>query len=75
MAPQARAGGWLGSCCRDRRRPTGPQGPTAGAAAHTHGATIMSTTYDKKADLAGPGVSTYEEVAKILPSDYRPSSM
>jgi aspartate--ammonia ligase len=25
---------------------------------------------DKKADLAGPGVSTYEEVAKILPSDY-----
>jgi len=27
---------------------------------------------DKKADLAGPGVSTYEEVAKILPADYRP---
>jgi aspartate--ammonia ligase len=26
---------------------------------------------DKKADLAGPGVSTYEEVAKILPTDYR----
>jgi aspartate--ammonia ligase len=26
---------------------------------------------DKKADLAGPGVSTYEEVAKILPGDYR----
>ena len=25
---------------------------------------------DKKADLAGPGISTYEEVAKILPSDY-----
>ena len=25
---------------------------------------------DKKADLAGPGVSTYEEVAKILPRDY-----
>jgi aspartate--ammonia ligase len=24
----------------------------------------------KKADLAGPGVSTYEEVDKILPSDY-----
>ncbi len=32
----------------------------------------MSTTADKKADLAGPGVSTYEEVAKILPADYRP---
>ena len=27
---------------------------------------------DKKADLAGPGISTYEEVAKILPSDYHP---
>jgi len=26
---------------------------------------------DKRADLAGPGVSTYEAVAKILPSDYR----
>jgi aspartate--ammonia ligase len=27
---------------------------------------------DKKADLAGPGVSTYEEVEKILPNDYKP---
>ncbi len=26
----------------------------------------------KRADLAGPGVGTYEEVEKILPSDYRP---
>ncbi len=26
----------------------------------------------KKADLAGPGVSTYEEIAKILPEDYKP---
>jgi aspartate--ammonia ligase len=26
---------------------------------------------DKKADLAGPGVSTYEEVAKVLPRGYR----
>jgi aspartate--ammonia ligase len=25
---------------------------------------------DKKADLAGPGISTYEEVAKVLPGDY-----
>ncbi len=25
---------------------------------------------DKKADLAGPGISTYEEVDKILPADY-----
>jgi aspartate--ammonia ligase len=27
---------------------------------------------DKKADLAGPGISTYPEVAKILPNDYAP---
>lgn len=27
---------------------------------------------DKKADLAGPGISTYPEVAKILPKDYSP---
>jgi len=27
---------------------------------------------DKKADLAGPGVSTYEKVAEILPDDYEP---
>jgi aspartate--ammonia ligase len=27
---------------------------------------------DKQADLAGPGVSTYEEVEKVLPENYRP---
>lgn len=27
---------------------------------------------DKKADLAGPGISTYPEVDKILPTDYKP---
>jgi aspartate--ammonia ligase len=27
---------------------------------------------DKKADLAGPGISTYPEVEKILPNDYSP---
>jgi aspartate--ammonia ligase len=27
---------------------------------------------DKVADLAGPGISTYEEVARILPTDYAP---
>jgi len=27
--------------------------------------------YDKKMDLAGPGISTYNEVEKILPNDYR----
>lgn len=26
---------------------------------------------DKKADLAGPGISTYEEVDKVLPREYR----
>ena len=26
---------------------------------------------DKTADLAGPGISTYEEVAKVLPMDYQ----
>jgi len=26
----------------------------------------------KKADLAGPGIGTYEEVERILPTDYRP---
>jgi aspartate--ammonia ligase len=31
----------------------------------------MATALDKKADLAGPGVSTYEEVEKILPTGYR----
>lgn len=30
------------------------------------------TKLDKTADLAGPGVSTYEEVAKILPGGYEP---
>jgi aspartate--ammonia ligase len=27
---------------------------------------------DKQADLAGPGIGTYEEVEKILPNDYEP---
>ena len=26
---------------------------------------------DKKADLAGPGIGTYEEVEKVLPKDYK----
>jgi aspartate--ammonia ligase len=30
----------------------------------------MAENKDKKADLAGPGVSTYPEVDKILPNDY-----
>jgi aspartate--ammonia ligase len=32
----------------------------------------MAEKYDKKADLAGPGVGTYEELEKTLPSDYEP---
>jgi aspartate--ammonia ligase len=31
----------------------------------------MSTVADKKADLAGPGIGNYEDLEKILPSDYR----
>ena len=27
----------------------------------------------KRADLAGPGISTYEEGAKILPREYSPT--
>lgn len=27
---------------------------------------------DKKADLAGPGIGSYEEIEKILPTDYKP---
>jgi aspartate--ammonia ligase len=27
---------------------------------------------DKKADLAGPGIGSYDEIAKILPADYAP---
>ncbi|MBT8228778.1 MAG: aspartate--ammonia ligase [Bacteroidia bacterium] len=27
--------------------------------------------YDKKTDLAGPGISTYEEVNKVLPQNYK----
>jgi aspartate--ammonia ligase len=26
---------------------------------------------DKKADLAGPGIGTYEEVERVLPRNYR----
>ena len=32
----------------------------------------MSITLDKKADLAGPRIGTYEEIARVLPTDYRP---
>jgi aspartate--ammonia ligase len=31
----------------------------------------MKTMGDKKADLAGPGIGNYEDVEKILPTDYR----
>lgn len=34
--------------------------------------TAVAEKKDKKADLAGPGISTYEEVAKNLPTDYKP---
>ena len=28
------------------------------------------TTKDKKADLAGPGIGSYDELEKVLPKDY-----
>jgi aspartate--ammonia ligase len=32
---------------------------------------MSQTVLDKKADLAGPGIGSYEELAKVLPADYR----
>ena len=31
----------------------------------------MTTVLDKKADLAGPGIGNYDEIEKILPTDYK----
>ncbi len=31
----------------------------------------MATVLDKKADLAGPGIGDYNELEKILRTDYR----
>jgi aspartate--ammonia ligase len=31
---------------------------------------MRTTVLDKKADLAGPGIGSYDELAKILPEDY-----
>ena len=33
---------------------------------------MMTTTTEKQADLAGPGIGTYDEVEAILPTDYVP---
>jgi aspartate--ammonia ligase len=33
---------------------------------------VEATMTSKQADLAGPGISTYEEVARALPADYEP---
>jgi len=33
---------------------------------------MPNSSSDQVPDLAGPGISTYEEVAKILPNDYEP---
>ena len=30
------------------------------------------TQMDKRADLAGPGIGSYEEIEKTLPNDYEP---
>ncbi len=31
---------------------------------------MTTATYDKTADLAGPGIGSYEELEKVLPADY-----
>jgi aspartate--ammonia ligase len=31
---------------------------------------MAASPYDKKADLAGPGIGNYEELEKILPQNY-----
>jgi aspartate--ammonia ligase len=33
----------------------------------------MTTITDKRADLAGPGIGDYDELARVLPTDYAPS--
>lgn len=33
---------------------------------------MNDTTADKRADLAGPGIGSYETLAKVLPADYEP---
>jgi len=40
----------------------------------TKGGYLMASTTaaDKKADLAGPGIGTYEDLEKLLPDDYQP---
>jgi len=32
---------------------------------------MATVTYDKRADLAGPGIGDYKELERILPTDYR----
>ncbi|MCA9934566.1 MAG: aspartate--ammonia ligase [Ardenticatenaceae bacterium] len=32
---------------------------------------MTTATYDKTADLAGPGIGNYDELAKVLPGDYQ----
>jgi aspartate--ammonia ligase len=34
--------------------------------------TVTTKVLDKKADLAGPGIGSYEELEKVLPEDYMP---
>lgn len=32
---------------------------------------MATVTYDKRADLAGPGIGDYQELERFLPADYR----
>ena len=31
---------------------------------------MATTTLDKRADLAGPGIGNYEDLERVLPTDY-----
>lgn len=54
-----------------RKKLTSPKTARAAATCTGRCKTGGDCAASKKADLAGPGVSTYPEVAKVLPTDYR----
>ncbi len=56
---------------RAAKKPAAKKAPKK-TAARKKPARKVDLLASKRADLAGPGVGTYEEVEKILPNDYRP---
>jgi aspartate--ammonia ligase len=53
--------------CRERREPLWKSSGST-----PRGKETRNVTLDKTADLAGPGIGSYEELATILPDDYEP---